>query len=423
MSEKIVFDNGPVLLYDDIPSSKAVSVGLWLNLGSRDENIDEHGFSHFTEHMLFKGTDKRGYYDIAQEIDSKGGDINGITGKESTNYYVNISSEYLRLALDILFDMFFHSSFDREEFEKERLVILDEIELSFDDHDEHVSDIFSKLLWGEHSLGLPVIGEGKSIKKARIEDLRNFYKKNYIPPRAIISVAGRIDGLKLHQEVELLLEKIYAESVMEFSSNKREPPVPKTGGITVNRNVEQIYFICGRDSYSYSDENRYAFALLNIILGSSFSSRLFQRIRENKGLCYFISSTSASYYDTGEFTINFSTSVKNFPKVLEALDEELKLIKRGDIKKVELENAKGRYRGNYILAQESNEWKMTKMALQQIMFGRLIPYDETLRKIERVTLDDLNRIALELFYGENFGFSCIGPKGIEKCLDNFRFTF
>ncbi len=423
MSKKIVFDNGPVLLYDDIPSSKAVSVGLWLNLGSRDEKIEEHGFSHFTEHMLFKGTDKRSYYDIAQEIDSKGGEINGTTGKENTNYYVNISSEYLRLALDILFDMFFHSSFDREEFEKERLVILDEIELSIDDHDEYVSDIFSKLLWGEHSLGFPVIGEEKSIKKVRIEDLRNFYKKNYIPLQAIISVAGRIDGLKLHQEVELLLEKIHAESVMEYSLNNREPPLPKTGGITVNRNVEQVYFICGRDSYSYSDENRYAFALLNIILGSSFSSRLFQRIREKQGLCYFISSSSVSYYDTGEFTINFSTSVRNFPKVLEAVNEELKLVKRGDIKKEELENAKGRYRGNYILAQESNEWKMTKMALQQIMFGRLIPYDETLRKIEHVTLEDLNRIASELFLGENFGFSCIGPKGIEKCLDNFKFSF
>jgi len=423
MSKKIIISNGVVLLIDNIPASNAVSVGLWLNIGSRDEKKHDHGISHFTEHMLFKGTRKRSYYNIAQEIDSAGGEINGATSKENTHYYVNITSEYFKKALDILIDMFFNSSFDKKEFDKERFVILDEIDMSVDDPGDYVFDIFARALWGSHPFGLPVIGEKEAIKKIRIEDLKHYYKNNYIAPAMIISAAGNVNEMELQRESEACLKQLNTENKVVYQKDNREKPESITRNVTVNRDIEQVYFICGRDGYSCRDENRFPMALLNMILGSSFSSRLFQKVREREGLCYSIGSSSASYSDVGEFTISFSTSVKNLPFILDAINNELKLIKSENISKEELENAKGRFWGSYVLAQEINEWKMVKMAVQEMMFGRLIPYNETLHKIKSITLEDLNRVAVDVLTGEKFSFASIGPEGKEKYLKGFKFSF
>ena len=423
MSKKQLLSNGSMLLYDFIPTSQTVSIGFWVKLGSRDEQQGEHGFCHYTEHMLFKGTKRRSFYDIAREIDSIGGEINGITGKETTNFYINIASDSFLRALEVLSDMFFFSSFERTEFEKERLVILDEIDLNMDDPDELVSDLFSRTLWGDHPLGYPVIGEKEAIGKVRLKDLKNFYHRHYRAPVLIVSVAGNFEEKLLPGMIESLLPPSFSNRGFTLQSNSRERPEPKMGRARAHRDLEQIYFTCGREGPSYADEERYALALFNIIVGSSFSSRLFQKIREGRGLCYSISSSAISYCDGGEFTIGFSTSLKNIFDVLDAVNSELKLIKEGDIKREELENAKRRFKGNYLLAQESNEWKMARMAVHEIMFGRVVPYDETLRKIEGVTLDDLNRLVVNLLQGDRFSSACIGPEGTERSIQNWQFSF
>lgn len=423
MFTKHLLSNGSLLLSDFIPTSRTVSLGFWVKLGSRDEKLGENGLCHYIEHMLFKGTKRRSYYDIAREIDAMGGEINGITGKETTNYYINIASDYFCRAFDMLTDMFFHSSFERTEFEKERLVILDEIDLTMDDPEELMSDLFSSTLWGDHPLGYPVIGEKEAIGKLRVKDLKNFYKLHYRAPVLIVSVAGNFEESLLPGMVESLLPPVSDHQGSSPPLNSRERPEPKMGRALMHRDLEQVYFTCGREGPSYRDKDRYTLTLFNIIVGSSFSSRLFQKIRESRGLCYSISSSAISYCDGGEFTIGFSTSLKNFSSVLEAVNSELTLIKVGDIKREELENAKRKFRGSYLLAQESNEWKMARMAVHEIMFGRVVPYDETLRKIESVTLDDLNRLAAKLLQGDRFSSSCIGPEGTERSIQNWEFTF
>lgn len=485
-----------MLLLDPIQTSDAVSIGLWLNTGSRDEAENEHGFSHFAEHMLFKGTGKRSHYDIALEIDGAGGEINGATGKENTNYFINSSSEYALKALDVLTDMYFNSTFNKGEFEKERAVILDEIDMSFDDPDDYVGELYSGVLWGRIPFGLPVIGEREDIEKVSVKNLKSFYRRHYLQERLIVSVAGRVDAGEIRGEVERLLKRqtrrtgssgpesgapgarasggaepvgggvvpsarkraalspastrssrlrssTASPSSATLSSSTTQPPEaapssaktlssaprrrrkPKAlrGRRVVSRDIEQVYFICGREGYGYRDENRYPMALFNTILGNSFSSRLFQRVREKLGLCYSIASSATSYSDVGEFSVSFSTSGRNLPRVLDAVNRELALVKNGDITGDELEMAKRRFKGNYVLAKENNEWKMVKMAMQDMLYGRLIPYDETLMKIDRVTLDDLNRVGGEILSSAAFSIASVGPREQHKYLEGFQFTF
>jgi len=423
MAEKYTLDNGAVLLLDPIETSEAVSIGIWLNVGSRDEREDEHGLAHFTEHMLFKGTPRRSHYDIALEVDSVGGEINGATGKEHTYYFINAASEHASKACDILTDLCLNSSFDEEEFEKERHVILDEIDMAFDDPDDYVSELYSGVLWGREPFGLPVIGNREEILQVQLADLKRFYRTNYLAGQLVVSLAGKMDREAMVERVERLLEPYEANRGDPAIPGVRSKPEPHTGRNVSHRDIEQVYFLCGREGYSYRNENRYALALLNSIFGNCLSSRLFQRVRERMGLCYSIASSTMSFSDVGEFAVSFSTSVKNLSRVLDAVNGELKLVRNGDVTQEELETAKRRFKGNYMLAKESNEWKMAKMAMQELFFGRLIPYDETLRKIEAVSLVDVNRVAQDLFSARTFSIASVGPEDQQKYLDGFQFSF
>jgi predicted Zn-dependent peptidase len=421
--DKVVLDNGAVLLYEPQQNSEAVSIGLWLNVGSRDEGKDERGFSHFTEHMLFKGTENRSCYDIAMEIDRVGGEINGATGKENTYYYVNVAGEHFHKALDLLVDIYFRPSFKKEDFQKERYVILDEIETAQDDPEEYAFELFSKALWGDRPFGLPVTGTKEDLLNISHSNLKKYHKKHYSLRNMICSVAGQVEENLLQQDVESILRFFDTPAGDDTTKNMRKKPEPFLNRFRFNRGIEQVYVMCGREAYSYKDEKRFPLALLNMIVGSGFSSRLFQKIREEKGLCYSISTHAASYSDVGEFTVGFTAGLANLPVVLEAVCEELKSVKSGAITQEELDNAKGRFKGNYILTKESNEWKMIRMAMQEMVHGRLIPYEETLHKIESVTMDDINEVACTILNGERFCFSSIGPDGHAKYLDGFRFTF
>jgi predicted Zn-dependent peptidase len=420
MAKKLIMGNGTGVLYDYVPSSRSVSLGFWLNRGSRDENENERGFSHFTEHMLFKGTKRRDYRTIAQEIDSIGGEINGITGKESTNYYVNVAAEHFERAFDILSDMFFNSTFPAQEFEKERYIIFEEGDMIHDDPEDWVFELFEKALWRTHPLGLSVIGEKKNIRSTELEDLIRFYHSLYTSSFLIISVAGNISETRLLRSVENIL--LNEKGAARFRLPRRRP-TPAAQSFYRNRRIKQVYFVCGGEGLGFNSEDRFSMELLNMVIGSSFSSRLFQNIREKSGLCYSIGSSTMSYSDTGEFTISFSTSRKNLHQVLEAVDHELKRVKTGDVKKEELQDAKGRFKGSYILAEENNEWKMIRMAVQECMLGRIVPREETLDRIERVTLADINRVACALLNSSSFSFACVGPCRNARWLENYHFSF
>jgi predicted Zn-dependent peptidase len=422
MSEKVVLDNGATLLLEPVPSSEAVSIGLWINLGSRDEKPHEHGCAHFTEHMLFKGTKNRSPFDIALEIDSLGGEINGVTGKENTYYYVNVAAEHYQKALDVLLDMFFNPLFNIRDFETEKGIILDEIILSMDDPEDFLNELFSRTLWDNHPIALPVMGEKQDIENLSRETLLKFYQNHYTLEKLIISAAGNLQMKDFRAATEELLLRHGHKSPASSLEANRVKPSPCMKSSIEDRPVEQVYFMCGSEAFGYHDERRYAMILLNMIVGSSFSSRLFQRIRERMGLCYSISSGFSSFSDTGEFTISFSCNVSNLPFVIDAIRKELKLIIKGDITGEELERAKDRFYGNYILSKESVEWKMVKMAAQQIIYGAPIPFSKTLEKIRSVTIDDIYELAEAFFKGRSFSYASVGPPEQRKYLEGLSLS-
>ncbi|MGQ9616101.1 MAG: M16 family metallopeptidase [Spirochaetota bacterium] len=422
MSEKVVLDNGATILLEPVPASEAVSIGLWINLGSRDEGPHEHGCAHFTEHMLFKGTKNRSLFDIALEIDSLGGEINGVTGKENTYYYVNVAAEHYRRALDVLLDMFFNSLFNVNDFKTEKGIILDEIILSMDDPEDLLNELFSRTLWDNHPIALPVMGESEDIENLSRETLLKFYQKHYTLEKLIISAAGNIqisDFRAVAEELLLLHGHRSHTSSVEVTRAKPDSFIKSSIEI---RPVEEVYFMCGAEAFGYHDERRYPMILLNMIAGSSFSSRLFQRIRERMGLCYSISSGFSSFSDTGEFTISFSSNVAKLPFVIDAIIKELELIAEGDITREELERAKDRFYGNYILSKESVEWKMVKMAAQEIIYGAPIPFSKTLEKIRGVTIDDISELAEAFFKGRSFSYASVGPPEQRKYLEGLSLS-
>jgi predicted Zn-dependent peptidase len=423
MSKKIVIDNGVTLLVDEILTSGAVSLGVWIDLGSRDESDNERGYAHMIEHMLFKGTGKRNAYDIAAQIDSFGGEINGSTSRENTYYFVNVAAGHWLDALDILLDMYFKSSFRKAEFERERLIIFDEINMAIDDPEDYVGELFSRAMWGEHPLGLPVLGDRESIGSVSLEDVVGFHRRHYSRRGLILSVAGNITVGTFKEGVESLFhERGYLNGKIT-EGPKRNKPRAWDKNFTELRDITQVHVLCGVEAFGYADESRFPLTLLNMVLGSSFSSRLFQRIREKKGLCYSVSSMAINYSDCGEFSVGFSTSPENLPVVLDEIDSELKdVVKRG-IRRKELERAKDKFRGNFILAKESIEWKMIRMAMQEMLYGKLIPYDETLSRIECVTSEDIEEVVHTLFRERSFSFASVGPPIHEAHVKDFRFSF
>ena len=423
MSKKVVLQNGVTLLVDEIGASGAVSLGAWIDLGSRDENDGERGYAHMIEHMLFKGTEKRSAYDIAAQVDTFGGEINGSTSKENTYYFVNVAAGHWRDALEILLDMYFRSSFRSAEFERERLIVLDEINMAVDDPEDYVGELYFRAMWGEHPLGLPVLGNRQSIAAVSLEDLVNFHRCRYSRRGLILSIAGNITAEAFKKGVEDLFEERGYLNGKMIEKPVRGKPRAWNKNFRETRDITQVHVLCGVEAFGYADELRFALTLLNIVLGSSFSSRLFQRIREEKGLCYSVSSMAINYSDCGEFSIGFSTSLENLPRVLEEIDSELRdVVKRG-IHRKELERAKDKFRGNYILAKESIEWKMIRMAMQEMLYGKLIPYDQTLSRIEEVTPEHIEAVVQLLFRERNFNFASVGPPQHEAHMRDFQFSF
>ena len=423
MSKKIVLQNGVTLLVDEIKTSSAVSLGAWIDLGSRDESSGELGYAHMIEHMLFKGTEERSAYDIAAQIDTFGGEINGSTSKENTYYFVNVASEHWLDALDILLDMYFRSCFRNAEFERERFIVLDEINMALDDPEDYVGELYFQAMWGEHPLGLPVLGSRESIASVTLEDLVHFHRCHYSKRSLILSIAGDISAEAFKRGVEDLFERRGYLNGDTREKPVRSKPQALNRNLRETRDITQVHVFCGVEAFGYADERRFALTLLNIILGSSFSSRLFQRIREEKGLCYAVSTTAINYSDCGEFSIGFSTSPENLPCVLHEIDSELVDVLENGIHERELERAKDKFRGNYILAKENIEWKMIRMAMQEMLYGRLIPYDQTLKRIEEVTSEHIESLTQLLFNERSFSFASVGPPQHEAHIRGFQFSF
>ncbi len=402
---KTILPNGVTILSERVPYVDSVSVGVWARAGSRDEDANRRGMSHFVEHMLFKGTEKRSARQIADEMDGLGGHLNAFTDKEFTCYYAKVLREHLPIALDVITDMFLRSRFDPEEIEREKNVVLEEIKRHQDTPEDHVHDLLAEALWKEHRLGNPVIGLASVIRKLTRQDLLDYVHEFYRPNAMVISAAGNVE----HRELVDLVSGQFGEL-----QGGRSPRVPVEASACkeqrlVNRPTEQVHFCLGTAGFPQDRPEKYALAAIDSILGGGMSSRLFQEIRENRGLAYAIGSYSASYQEAGLFAVYGGTSVENVGQVLELARAECENISRNSVTDAELERSKNQIRGALVLGQESMSNRMSRLAKSEIYFGRIMRLDEIISSITAVTRDDVADVASRLFGSGSFALAAIGP--------------
>ncbi len=408
--QKIVLHNGIRIVTEKIPYLRSVSIGIWINSGSRDEEDKNSGISHFLEHLAFKGTEKRSAMQIAFEMDSIGGQIDAFTSREYTCYSAKVLDEHLPVAIELLSDILLNSTLKPADIDKERQVILEEIKFVEDNPADYIYDLLYQSVWSSHPLGRSILGNPESIERIERSKLINHLDNHYIPKNIIIAVAGNIDEGRLKE----LLENAFGRLNKNASSSREAPPEIKRNFIIKERELEQVHFCLGTKGLRSADENRFEGYLLNTILGGSMSSRLFQKIREDYGLAYSIHSFISPYADTGLLGIYAGTSAEFFEKVLKMSLEEFKLLMTVKVSGDELKKAKEQLKGNLMLSLESSSSRMNQLAKQEMYFERYFSLDEIIDEIEKVTEEKIQRLANRLFDNSFFNLAVLGPVKKEK---------
>jgi len=409
--QKTILDNGIKVITEEIPYLKSVSIGVWVNTGSRDEKPNENGVSHFIEHLLFKGTERRTAFDIAKEIDSVGGTLNAFTGREYTCFYAKVLDKNLPLAIDLLSDIFLRPLMDVKDVEKERTVILQEIKMVEDTPDDYIHDLFNRVCWGNHPLGFPIFGTSELVQSFNRDQIYQFFKENYQANRIIICAAGKLR----HQEIADAISATFGKIPRSDQARERLKPDSISTTNIRRRELEQIHFCLGTRGLQYNHSLRFASYVLNTILGGGMSSRLFQEIRENRGLAYSVYSYLPAYIDTGLVVVYAGTNETSFEEVIELILKEFKRLKDEPLKNGELETAKEQLKGNLLLSLESSENLMTRLAKNEIYFGSYFPIEKILRGIDEVGEEVVRNLANEIFDERFFCLSILGPLD-GKCL-------
>jgi predicted Zn-dependent peptidase len=402
---KSVLDNGIRVLSEEIDHVRSVSIGAWVEGGSRHETAPVNGAAHFIEHMLFKGTGRRSAFDIAAAIDSVGGVINAATGKEQTSYYIKIPDYHLALAVDLLADILTGSRFDEAEIGRERSVILQEIRMVEDAPDEHVQDVFEGVFWKDHPLGMPILGTRERIETFRRDELLQFFASCYRSDHLVISAAGHLR----HDAFVELVRRGFGAMTPASISRRTSPPVAGPGRGLLYRDIEQVHLSLGFPAPAAVSPRRYAALLLNAVLGGSMSSWLFQEIRERRGLAYSVCSYLTSYHDTGLFGIYAGTGSDQVRDVLALVREGLDQYRSELLSEKALADAKEQIKGNYLLGMESTDTRMTALARNEICFGRQIHAEEIIAQIDAVGREEIRALAAELFRPEVMTVAALGP--------------
>ncbi len=405
MYQKTVLPNGIRVVTEHLPHVRSVSLGIWFETGSRDEDMNQRGYSHLIEHLVFKGTRRYTARDIAEIMDTSGGHLNAFTGKEHTCYYARILDEHFSQAADILTEMLLHSTFDAREIQKERGVILEEIKMYEDTPDEMVHDLFCEALWPNHALGMNILGTRESISGVGRSELLEFVRSYYSADRLVIAAAGNIDHQQVVDEVAGALD-----SLNHQSPKTREAPKTQAGQTIVKtKDTEQVHLCVGGPGLSRNDERKYALYILDTITGGGMSSRLFQELREERGLVYSTFSYHSSYADTGSFTLYAGFSPEHYQQVLDVIRQELQSLAREPIGDKELERAKSQLKGSLMLSLESTTNRMTRLARGEMSFGKLHGPDEIAEAVDAVTKEELFALSQELFAKDNLTLAAIGP--------------
>ena len=397
--------SGVRVVSEKVEGSQSIAVGIWINSGSRDESEDKSGFTHFLEHMVFKGTPKWSAKDIAFEFDSMGGDLNAATGKEYTCFYARILSENLEKSLEIMFDMIKNPLLDPTDISNEIQVVLEEIAMHNDSPDELVLEYLARALWGNHPAGKSVLGSAETIQKITREKLMEFHKNTYVSSRMIISAAGNLDHEKL---CELVLT--HTEDIP-----KGEPPqrrnIPKfnPNTIIVNKKTEQAHLSIGSHGLPAGHEDRFALAVADNILGGSMSSRLFQIIREEKGLAYSVYSFNTMLTGCGLVGIYCGTSPSQTKEVVGLIERILDDIRERGFESEEMDRAKNHLKGSLLICMEDNSNRMNRLAKAELAGLELLTVDEVLARIMKVSLKDIDKVFAQTWGENKRGVAIVGP--------------
>jgi predicted Zn-dependent peptidase len=413
--QKTVLENGIKVITEEIPYLKSVSIGVWVTTGSRDEQPHENGISHFIEHLLFKGTERRTAFDIAREIDSVGGTLNAFTGREYTCFYAKVIDKNLPLAIDLLSDIFLNSLMDVKDVEKERMVILQEIKMVEDTPDDYIHDLFNRVCWGDHPLGFPIFGTSELVQSFHRDQIHQYFKEYYQPGRIIICAAGNLH----HQEVVDSIGATFGQIPKSDKVTERVRPASISTTNIWKRDLEQVHFCLGTKGLQYNHCLRFASYILNSILGGGMSSRLFQEIRENRGLAYSVYSYLPAYIDTGLVVVYAGTNETSFQEAIKLILKEFQRLKKEPFKNGELEIAKEQLKGNLLLSLESSDNLMTRLAKSEIYFESYFPVERVLKGIDEVKEEVVRSLAGDIFDERFFCLTVLGPvdgNGLDKNL-------
>lgn len=409
---RTVLPSGLRVLTEAIPAMRSVSFGIWVAVGSRDETGPQAGAAHFLEHLLFKGTNKRSALEISSQIEAVGGETNAFTTKEYTCYYARVLDEDLPLAIDVMCDLVADSVLTPSDVETERGVILEEIAMHDDEPGDEVHDLFTRAVYGDHPLGRLISGTEETVTPMTRRQIQGFYRRRYTPPRIVIAAAGNLD----HAAVVKLVRQALRGTPLDTDPASPASHRPSTPGVRTKpattlvepKETEQAHVVIGCPAIDRTDERRFALGVLNNVLGGGMSSRLFQEIREQRGLAYSVYSYASQYADSGVFAVYAGCAPGKVDEVLHLTRAELARVAAEGITEAELARGKGMSKGSFVLGLEDTGSRMSRLAKGELLYGNLMPVDDLLARVDAVTLDDVNTLAAELL-GRPMSLAVVGP--------------
>lgn len=417
--KKEVLENGLTILTERIEPWRSVSLGIWLNKGSRDESPSDAGVYHFIEHMVFKGTRKRNAYEVARIMDSIGGFNDAFTSKENTCFYAKVLDEHLPIILELFADILIDPKFDEVDIERERKVIHEEIKMVEDTPGDIIYELFLENFWRDHPLGRPILGTAETVDAIDRKKLRQQFVKNYVPHNMVVSAAGNI----VHEELVDSIRKLFELPRNGSAVKNNYPPADPHPMVLLRskKDLEQAHVLLGMMGYDTEHPDRYVAGVMNVILGGSMSSRLFQRIREERGLCYTVYSSLNSFRECGHVNIYAGTARETIHTATELILKECRLLAEEQVTPEELDNAKNHLKGGMILGMESSSNRMFTLARNEMYHGRQIGVDEAIEHINAVTQEDIRRVAADLFQHRNYGIVVVGDlEGLDLKEDDLR---
>ena len=404
---KYTCQNGVRVVLENIPTVRSVAIGIWIGTGSRNETPEINGISHFLEHMFFKGTKTRSAREIAESFDSIGGQVNAFTSKEYTCYYAKVLDNHASFALEVLADMFFNSTFDEEELMKEKNVVFEEIKMYEDTPDDIVHDLLSKAIYENHPLGYPILGTEQTLQTFSSETLKKYVSEAYTPENVVVSIAGNISEAFIKQ-VESYFGSYQGQRNASLFAN--HSPDFNTNQISRKKETEQAHLCIGYQGLKVGHDNIYSLIVLNNILGGSMSSRLFQEVREQRGLAYSVFSYHSAYQDNGIVTIYGGTGAKQLDLLFDTIQETLGKLKDSGITDKELNNSKEQLKGSLMLSLESTNSRMSRNGKNELILSRHRSLDEIVSQIDCVSKPSVDELTNRIF-DDNYSIALVSPDG------------